>query len=313
MSVGKKNWGALLSYLELITKTSRTLALLENLLILRIPSQKFWSWEVYGIGIAVKKLLGIPSRKVIACGSDHGVMLEFEPSKEEISMGSDIFITWSAWRLNLDFPDRRKVVPMQHPWVAYRRKLNLTCQPGKRGTLVFVPHSVPGLPTETFSLEQYIQELAKLPSEFHPLTLCFHVHDVNRTNIEIARRLNIDVQTVGASLSPKYVQRFYKLISRYQFATSPAVGSQLFYCEEFGLNYFLFNPGGKFQRQLVGYRGPEIDADFLTTIENLFTLEGVERHKKLKTDLVRDALGLDFPEPQSEEVSRILHSHIGLD
>jgi hypothetical protein len=38
------------------------------------------------------------------------------------------------------------------------------------------------------------------------------------------------------------VDRFYDLLSRYRYATSNVIGSQLFYAQEFGVDYFLFGP-----------------------------------------------------------------------
>jgi GR25 family glycosyltransferase involved in LPS biosynthesis len=300
-----KYLGNFLSNVQIIARASRTLTVLQNLLILRRPSQKFWSWEVYGLGIALKNLLQIRPNKVIAFGSDHGVMLETEPSKEEILMASKIFVTWSAWRLNLEFPDGRKVVLMRHPWIGYRKKLNLKRSKNARGTLAFVPHSVPDLKTETFSLESYIKSISELPEKFHPITFCFHVHDLNRENIRLARKLRIRIQTVGAVLSPHYVRRFYKLIGKFQFATSPTLGSQLFYCEEFGLEFFIHDPLEKHQRSPLSDELP-IDLKIASRIQNLFTLENIGKNEKLKREVVSQALGLEVSETFPREALEIL-------
>jgi hypothetical protein len=216
------------------------------------------------------------------CGSDHGVHLETNASAEEIMLGSDLFVTWSKWRSNLKFQDGRRVLQMQHPWVSYSQKhrLRKSSEEESSGTLAFVPHSVPGMELEAFSVSDYIKELLSLPAEFHPISLCFHVHDLNLKTMMIAIQLGIGVETVGAPLSPSYARRFYKLIRKFKFATSPGIGSQLFYCQELGLEYFLFDPSKKFQRRLLGYSGPGQSPEVEGKIRELFTLQGILENKE---------------------------------
>jgi hypothetical protein len=281
---------------------------LQNLALGRKPSAQFWTWEVYGLGHATKDLLGIPQHKTLNCGSDHGVHLETDASAEEIMLGSDLFVTWSKWRTNLKFQDGRRVVQMQHPWISYSQKhrLRKSSGEGPRGTLAFVPHSVPGMESEYFSLSDYIQELLSLPVEFHPISLCFHVHDLNFRTMMLAIRMGTPVETVGAPLSPSYARRFYKLIRNFKFATSPGIGSQLFYCEELGLEYFLFDPSRKFQRGLLSHSGPGQSPEVEGRIRELFTLQGVSQHKEEKAAIVSDALGLNVPDPKSCPIEEFL-------
>lgn len=296
---------------RLLLRSSRALAVLQNLALGRIPSRRFWTWEVYGLGCATKDLLDLPQSQELKCGSDHGVHLETEPSPEEINLGSDLFVTWSTWRANLKFPDGRMVVQMQHPWISYSRNHKLRKRAGQnsKGTLAFVPHSVPDVPSGSFSLSDYVRELLSLPAEFQPITLCFHVHDISFRQVMEALRMEIDVETVGASLSPTYTRRFYKIIRPFKFATSPKVGSQLFYCHDYGLEYFLFDPLKKFERKLIDYQGPKPNPDLQRQVEELFTLQGVSKNKEEKDNIVGQALGLQLADPGYSGVKKILFQY----
>ena len=300
-----------LHFVQLLIKSSRALAILQNLALGRKPSKQFWTWEVYGLGHAKKDLLGISQYKSLNCGSDHGVHLETDASAEETMLGSDLFVTWSKWRSNLKFQDGRRVVQIQHPWISYSKKHRLRKQlrGGSKGTLAFVPHSVPGMESESFSLTDYVKEVLSLPAGFHPISFCFHVHDINFRTMLVAAKMGIRVETVGAPLSPYYVRRFYKLIRGFRFATSPGIGSQLFYCQELGLEYFIFDPSRKFQRRPLGYGGPEQSPEVEGRIRELFTLQGISEHKEEKSLIVSDALGLNIPDSKSFPIEEVLLSH----
>lgn len=297
--------------LRLLTRSSRLFAVLQNLAIGRKPSKQFWTWEVYGLGSATKDLLDLPPNQTLKCGSDHGILLETEPSEQEINLGSDLFVTWSKWRADLMFPDGRRVVQMQHPWISFRHKYQFRKPRGEdsRGTLAFVPHSVPGLISEDFKLSTYLDELLSLPVEFHPISVCFHVHDVSFENIMLTLQMGIGVETVGSSLSPTYTSRFYNMIRDFKFATSPSIGSQLFYCQEFGVEYFLFDPSKRFQRQPLNYDGPIPDVALQSRLEELFTLEGIWQNKDAKDLIVSDALGLTMPKPTDSRLRELLSQY----
>ena len=200
---------------------------------------------------------------------------------------------------------------MQHPWVSYSHKHGLRKPPrgGPTGTLAFVPHSVPGMEAESFSLSEYVEEVLSLPADFHPISFCFHVHDINLRTLLAAAKMGIRVETVGAPLSPSYVRRFYKLVRRFRFATSPGIGSQLYYCQELGLEYFLFDPSTKFQRKLLAFDGPGQSPELEKRIQQIFTLRGISENTEEKTLLVCDALGLSIEVPESSNIKEAFLRH----
>mgnify|MGYP001169048119 FL=1 len=64
-------------------------------------------------------------------------------------------------------------------------------------------------------------------------------NDASDENILKFRKYNLPIISAGESTSVHYVERFYNMISRFNFATSNRGGSELFFCEELGVKFFL--------------------------------------------------------------------------
>jgi len=275
-------------------RASRFLAQISNLLLLKFPSKTFWTWELYGLGHSLKDVLGIAQRKTIRTGCDHGVALEVGPLAAEVAIPAEIHVTWSKWRTSLEFPDNRQILRIQHPWIAFRKKHAIYPSRNASGTLVFVPHAVPGFDADPFDIVEYVKMLSSLPQEFHPLVFCLHVHDVKTNFVREIRRQGFSVVTAGSSLHPRYVRRFYGILKNFEFATSPRWGSQLFYCHEFGVKYFLYDQESKFQRSFQSWVGRPMHDEVKERIEKAFGFENLADPPFLKDAIVNDALGLDL-------------------
>jgi hypothetical protein len=295
--------------LSLFVRKSRILAALEHLVKLRAPDKKFWIWEVYGLGATLRQVLDIGWGPHLRAGSDHGIGLATEPSHADQMMKTDIHITWSSWRAKMKFPDGRLVLRTQHPWVPYRKLKGYHLSPHAQGTIVFVPHSVPGLDYEEFDLDAYLETLKTLPENFHPLTLCLQFHDASVEAACKVARAGFRAVSAGNSLSPSYADRFYSLIRTHEYATSPSIGSQLFYCHELGVKYFLFDPDKKFQRKLKPTDGlPLPNLELVQRIEAAFDFESVGNQLQEKNSIVIDGLGLDLDASQNFGYGPLLKS-----
>jgi len=295
--------------LQLFVRKSRVIAGLEHVLRLRKPERTFWTWEVYSLGATLRRTLGLGWGSEIKTGSDHGISLATAPSQAEENMRPAPYVTWSSWRASLKFSDERPVYRVQHPWIPYRRLKGFTKSPKARGTLVFVPHSVPNLSYEGFELEGFIEMVNQLPKEFRPFTFCLQFHDANLSTALKIARFNVRVVTLGNSLSPSFANRFYSLISKYEFATSPSIGSQLFYSHELGVRYFLLDPEKQFQRRLQPTQGIALpNKEIVNRIEEAFDFGNLETHSREKDAIVYDALGLGLDAAQNFGYTPILKS-----
>lgn len=106
---------------------------------------------------------------------------------------------------------------------------------------MFIPHTKKlGKPYPPHDWDAYFTGLHGLPDELRPKAIClFHI-DIRNGLHHVLRQFGLPIFTVGLASHPKYAARFYDLISRFEFATSSFIGSQLWYCEELGVKYFLF-------------------------------------------------------------------------
>ena len=279
--------------IKLKLQSSRLLAQIANLLIFHWPSRIFWTWEVYGLGSSLKDVQGIAQRRKILTSSDHGLSFHVNPVSEEMDIPANTHVTWSLWRACLKFPDGRKVIRVQHPWIAYRKKNNILLSKNASGTLVYVPHSVPGITSE-LDVTSYVKVVSLLPESFHPLVFCLHMHDVKQSVIRAIQDEGFSVVTVGNSSHPRYVRRFYGLLKKFEFATSPDIGSQLFYAHEFGVKYFLYDPENKFQIASEYQASVQMHQDVLERVEKTFSRDNLYDNTLEKDILVSEALGLDF-------------------
>lgn len=290
-------------------RKSRFLAGVEHLLRLRIPDGTFWTWEVYSLGATLRRVFGLGWVKALHVGSDHGISLATEPAEADLRLQTGLHVTWSSWRAKMVFPDGRLVLRAQHPWVLFRKIRGYSLSGKAKGTLVFVPHSVPGLEYEEFSLEEFLKTLDLLPKKLRPFTLCLQFHDATlEASLKIAKT-GYRFVTLGNSLSPSYADRFYSLIQNFEYATSPSIGSQLFYCHEMGVKYFLFNPDKKFERKLKPTDGvPSPNPEIVQRIEAAFDYGTLGTHLTARDSIVNDALGLDLDKPQNFGYGPLLES-----
>ncbi len=280
---------------RLFFRKSRVLTAIQHIARLRKPAKRFWTWEVYSLGAALRRVFNLGWRQPLCFGSDHGVSLATAPSDIEEGMGPAPYVTWSSWRASLKFSDSRLVYRVQHPWVPFRKLKGYSMSPKAHGTLVFVPHSVPGLNYEQFDLESFIAMVNRLPDVFHPLTFCLQFHDANVRSAILIAKSGAKVVTLGNSLSLSFVDRFYSLVRGYEYATSPSAGSQLFYCHELGVKYFLFDPEKKFQRRLEPTEGLVLPNDeIVQRIEEAFDFSNISTHQRQRNLIVDEGLGLDL-------------------
>jgi hypothetical protein len=302
-------WGLVVDLTNLFIRKSRVLAAFEHLLRVRTPDKEFWTWEVYALGAALRRVLNLRWNTRLRAGSDHGINLGTEPGDSDKKLNTDIHVTWSLWRAKMEFPDARLVLRAQHPWVPYRKSKGYKLLPQARGTIVFVPHTVPGLDYEEFNIEDFLATLKSLPEKFQPLTLCLQFHDASIEAVVKIAKAGYRSVTAGNSLSLAYADRFYSLIREHEYATSPSIGSQLFYCHELGLKYFLFDPGKKFQRKLKPTNGvPSPNLELVKRIEGAFDFASMGSRLRERNTIVEDGLGLDLDASQNFGYGPLLKS-----
>lgn len=199
----------------------------------------FITSEIYGHGSSFRQIAGWPNWLPIPVQSDHGIDMSNEMDPRDEDGVSPIYLTWPEWRAGIK--SDKRVIRILNPLVAFRRINGIAQMPDARGTLVFIPHTKKvGKPYPAHDWEDYFHRLDGLPDELKPRAIClFHI-DIRNGLHHVLRQFGLPILTAGAPSNPDYGHRFYDLISRFEFATSSFIGSQLWYCEELGVKYFLF-------------------------------------------------------------------------
>ncbi len=264
----------------------------------------FWPTELYSFGRCYREWLGWPRWLPIPVYGDHGVSLSGELAEHEVSNSARVYLTWNRARAqaNATHPTKQ-VIRIPHPWVTYRRKHGIKLRNDAHGTLVFYPHSNDGIEIENYDLDQYFQSLQSLPAECHPLVLCMHRHDIKKGYHKRLRKYGIPIVTAGETSSPYFVDRFYDLISRFEYGTSCTGGSELFYCDELGVKFFIHGDrpvyvnrshpqvplGPMVPRGCVAMDADRKKTDYFSVFPPTETIE--------RSQFVTDILGLDL-DPQ---------------
>lgn len=259
----------------------------------RVPSPMiFWTSENSSYGKCFREWLNWSNYLPIPFGSDHGVHIQRKLEPLEISLSNRYHVTWSEWRKTEENNGLRKtIVHVPHPWITYRLKRKVQKSKNAFGTLVFMPHSWPDAELVDFSVDEYVAQLNKLPKKFKPFVLCLPMHDVRKGLHADLARLNLPMVTLGNTSSPFFVDRFFDLVRSFEFGTSTSIGTQLFFCQELGVDYFLLGKAPKIRSndsQKINF----MDDDLSSQISNAFSIENIDQRRP-KLEIVKDALGLN--------------------
>lgn len=202
----------------------------------------FWTTEIYSLGKCYRHWLGWPNWLPIPVYGDHGADPDGELHEHEISNKAKYHLCFYSGRYCAIISQKTNKIPIRipHPWITYRKSMGIEKNVSAEGCLVFVPHSVPGIEvTDVLSnVEEIIEDLEKF-FDRKCINLCIHMHDVRNGLHRELRKFGLPLFTLGNSSSQLFVDRFYKLVRTFQAAASSNSGSQLYYCVELGLDYYL--------------------------------------------------------------------------
>jgi hypothetical protein len=199
-----------------------------------------WTSELYSFGKCLRFWTKYPGIFPLFVYSDHGVGLESNLFPHELENQAEVHFTWHPMKEQRykDSADK-KVIRIIHPWISYRRLRGITRSKTPSGTLVFFTHGTPSVKWEGHDTEEYFEKLRELPSKFQPVVLCLHMNDIKAGLHKELRRHGFPIVTAGNTLSTNFVDRFYDLVKDYSYATSNVWGSQVAYCVDLGIPYFL--------------------------------------------------------------------------
>jgi hypothetical protein len=199
----------------------------------------YWTSEHYSLGKCLRILAHYPRFLPLYVYSDHGAGLHSAFYPHELVNNAHVYLTFHPLKAerhkNLL---QKRVVRIPHPWTHYRRSRRIERNSASRGTLAFVTHHAPGFEWHDHVTLEYFASLRALPDKYQPVVLCLHMHDIHAGLHRNLRGSGFPIVTAGNTSSLAFVDRFYDLVTKFRFATSPSWGSQVAYCVELGVPYF---------------------------------------------------------------------------
>lgn len=197
-----------------------------------------WATEIYGFGEAWRRVCHWPSFLPLPVSADHGVNFWSDYQEHELSNTFRYHLTWSKFRAQRGMPGK-EIVEVQHPWVMYRKALQIEPNPNRRGTVAFIDHSIPTDGPDSTDWRPYFAELRALSDDFELRAIVIHPNDIAKGLHYELRSFGYPIFTLGRSWSPLFPGRFYDLLGRFKYSTSAVLGSHTLLSEEFGVFSFL--------------------------------------------------------------------------
>ena len=205
----------------------------------------YWTTEVYGLGKFIRKYGYYPKWLPLCVYTDHGPR-EHKPSKYELESSAPVQMYHSPnsvkhWKKVSDKP----CYCYLSPFVYYRRTNGISVDQNAKGTIAFPAHTTPAI-DDISDIQTYIDDLQKLPEEFQPVSVCLHMHDINKGVHNKFIAAGFPVYTAGHASDYDYIERFYSIIKQFKYGTSNTFGSYIFYCIELGIPFSIIGAKQKF-------------------------------------------------------------------
>jgi hypothetical protein len=266
----------------------------------KIILSPFWTAEIYGFGKQLSSYGFYPYCLPLCVYTDHGPGYYDEIPLHEIQSKAPVQLYHSP--LSLDAWSRvsnKNAYCMYSPFVYFRKKNHITTSPESAGTLAFPAHSTPSI-DDLRGYDSYIKSLKALPIEYQPVTVCLHMHDINKGHEKLFTSNGFKVVTAGDTLDQRFIARFYALLKDFKFTTSNIPGSYMYYSVEMGIPFFIHGE----KPMWVNKSDPNINKGFYDPFErgygkkayDLFLFESYnDRYpaiSKLQEKFVEQHLGL---------------------
>jgi FkbM family methyltransferase len=256
----------------------------------------YWTSEIYGFGKWIRKYAFYPNWLPLCIYSDHGISIDEYAAKHELESDAPVvFFYWHIKVKNFRETSRKPCYTLYSPFVFARKVLNIEQCENATGTVVFWAHSSQVVINQS-SIDEYHQELTKIPEIFKPLTICLHMHDINQGVDKKLKKLGYKVVSAGNSLDNDFTKRFYDILSRHKYAISNTISSHTFYAVEMGIPFGLYGMEPKY----FNYGDPNIEAGEYASYKE---------ENRYKTAV---SLFSGLPEKITQDQKEFVEEHLGL-
>jgi len=256
------------------------------------------SIERYSYGLEIRKLAKYPLAFPLRINSHHGVYLWNKPHPHEFNTDLPAMLIFNWRLLNSWLRETSKpVYLLPNPFILYKRRCKVEINTEKQiGSIFYLSHSTIDVETEFDALE-IIQELRKLPTDFHPVKIAFHFIDVEKNRHQIFLKNGYSCVSAGHMYNTDFVKNFYEELKSVKYALSNTIGSHTFYSIDLGIPFSLIGkepefifPESLIKQNLENGRN-------LKLMDNLKKLVGDNLNYEISnnlSNLVKDELGVEI-------------------
>lgn len=209
-------------------------------LLFQIIPRPYWTAELYSFGKHIREYGHFPRCLPLCIYTDHGAGRVDHPFKHELESDAPCQFYHSPasvaeWKKVSSKPG----YVLYSPFVFYKRKNKIEKNPDAKGTIAFPAHTTAAI-DDISDIESYIKQLLALPRQFQPVSVCLHMHDINKGRHKLFMKHGLPVFTAGNSHDYQFAERFYDILKRFSFSTSNMIGSYTFYSVEMGIPFSLY-------------------------------------------------------------------------
>jgi hypothetical protein len=196
----------------------------------------------YGFAHIMKVYAGYPETKPIYASFPHGMCnRDNVVNVSELKADFPSLLCYPPFKTDLwkKTSKTKKVIPFASP-MHYALKLFKSEIPAdqRRGTLFLPMHSTHMVEVD-FDREAVIAELADLPDEFKPITICLHWQDIEKGLDKFFIDRGFDIVCAGHLTDSEYIFRWLHLVSQFKLVAHCGFGSALFYSVLAGVPFYL--------------------------------------------------------------------------
>lgn len=214
---------------------------------------RHWSSEVYGLGKAYRKALGLGVDAYLPFTSDHGIT-SCNGGFELHEVLSPVHVTFQRHRAQyrllaprrrlMAFRCPRQLIAVEHPYISYFAEQAWRSPQRARGTLIFVPHSVPKEKHYNVNISAFMDAVQRVPATAHPVRLMVHFHDVDRGILELLEPFGFPVLSAGNPRHIDFIDRLREAITEHATVASNEIRTEAFLARLLGKKFVVLSEYG---------------------------------------------------------------------
>lgn len=203
-----------------------------------VPKYPYW----YGMKRALYESIGLSNRLPVSCHLQHGVgMWRVEPEPDFLTLNNPYPVILLENQYQVDLakaytkkPIHKPIYPIGSIFARYRRHKQWTKRPDAKGSLAYISHSTRNIEIK-MDWEDVIAKFQQLPPAYHPITVSVYFKECLNGVHQLFMDAGFDVVTAGHMFDPYFVDRFYDILSSFQYVVCNDFGSHIYYATEMGI------------------------------------------------------------------------------